>query len=408
MAAKIQIGIKSRSGYLRHLSVVFAVELRLRIVTELYMRVMSPKQFYEEFGGGSPSRVDKNFKKLAKHGWLSLVRTEMRRDGHEENFYRATELAYFDADTWALLPYSIRVAFSWSSFRQIAERVREAIEGMAGEAGSTGDLSCVVLQLDQLGWKRVIDAVDIQFVSLYEEQKNAKLRISESGKEPIRASVFQFAFESPIRGERRNGPVLAKISKEPPVPFPVRLSKVFADEVCLGIVEETNEREMSAAQFRREFGGSYETINRQFKKLKEYGWLKQVRKRRGRGAAVEYFYKATGPVIRDDSGPWTGVSDSFKDMGEWKTFERLSGQVKEAMQAGTFDAREDRYLAWSLLCLDRQGWKKVTTTLHALRAFVVKEQGRAKVRMKKTGEQPIAVTVSLGAFESPSESAKEP
>jgi hypothetical protein len=76
MAAKVWTGLKTRREYLRRLSVVFAVELRQKIVTELYMREMSPKQFHGEFGGGSLSRVTKNFERLAETGWLRCVRTE--------------------------------------------------------------------------------------------------------------------------------------------------------------------------------------------------------------------------------------------------------------------------------------------------------------------------------------------
>lgn len=76
MVAKVWVGIKSRAAHLRRLSVVFAIELRLKIVTELYMREMSPKQFHEEFGGGTLSRVTHNFEKLAEHGWLRYIRSE--------------------------------------------------------------------------------------------------------------------------------------------------------------------------------------------------------------------------------------------------------------------------------------------------------------------------------------------
>jgi hypothetical protein len=92
----------------------------------------------------------------------------------------------------------------------------------------------------------------------------------------------------------------------------------------------------------------------------------------------------------------------------WKTFEDLFIQVKDAMVAGTFDAREDRYLAWSLLRLDQKGWEKVTAGNQTLLAFALSEQERAKARMKKSGEKPVAMTVALGAFESPPESVKEP
>ena len=67
---KIWIGTRKHAEHLRRLAVVFAVPLRLKIVTELYQREMSPTQFYKEFGGGSVSRVTKHFERLRATGWL--------------------------------------------------------------------------------------------------------------------------------------------------------------------------------------------------------------------------------------------------------------------------------------------------------------------------------------------------
>jgi hypothetical protein len=409
VAAKIWIGIRSRAAHLRRLSVVFASELRLKIVTELYMREMSPKQFREEFGGGSISRIDKNFKVLAEHGWLRYIRSAPGKGGKGvEHFYRATELAFCDQETWALLPYSIRVAFSWNSFKQIAARLREAMEAEVFDPSR--NLASTTLLLDQLGWDRVIEAVSTQFVLLFEEQTDAGLRIHHSGEQPIRASVVQIAFESPRQGTGRVGPTLVH-SREPMVPFPVRLSKVFADEVCMQIIEEANRREISAPLFHAEFGGdSVEGIRRRFKKLAEIGWLKQVGKKTGgrRRSAVEKFYRAAGPAIFDDhNGPWADVPDAIGRTDSWKAFERLSAQVKEAMKVGTFDARDDGCLAWSIIQLDRQGWDKLTAELDTLLAFVFEEQDRAEARIERSGEKPIAMTVALSAFESPKEAEKE-
>jgi hypothetical protein len=391
--------------------VVFASELRLKIVTELYMREMSPKQFHAEFGGGSTSRVDRHFKTLAEHGWLSYVRSEGpggKRRGGVEHFYRATELAFCDQETWALLPYSIRVAFSWNSFKQIAMRLREAME--AGAFDPTRNLTFTTLQLDQLGWERVIDALSAQFVQLFEGQTDAGLRIQHSGEQPIRASVVQIGFESPTRGVERVGPDLVEI-REPLIPFPVRLSKVFADEVCMQIIEETNLREMSPKQFYEELGGdSAEGIWRRFKKLAEIGWLKQVNRKTGgsRRGASETFYRAAGPVIfGSHTGPWANVSDSLRETNGWKNFEQLSDKVKKAMQVGTFDARDDSVLAWSIIQLDQQGWDMVATELDALLTLVCEEHDHAQARIKESGEKPVVMTVALGAFESPKELEKE-
>ena len=406
-------GVRSQLAFLRRLAVVFAVEIRLKIVTELYMREMSPTQFFEEFGGGSVSRVDRNFKRLAEHGWLRFIRSEGpggKRRGATEHFYRARELAIFDNETWRLLPYSIRGAFSWTIFNQFAERVREAMEAGSFDAREDRHFSWTPLLLDQLGWERVLAAIDGLFEVLFEEQADAKLRIFHSGEKPILATVGLGGFESPMRDGGRVGPSLVEGERDFPIPFPLRISKVFADEVCLKIVTETNLRDMSAPQFHAEFGGdSVDGIRRRFKMLEKNGWLKKVDEKTGgkRRGAVEYFYRATGPAIYD-SGTWSDLPDSIRSSFSWTIFEQLSEQVKEAMEAGTFDAREDRHLSWSLSRLDQRGWEKVVAAVDALFEFIFEEADETEARVATSGEKTILMTVALAAFESPSESAKAP
>jgi DNA-binding transcriptional ArsR family regulator len=412
VAAKLAIGIKSQTAHLRRLSIVFAVEIRLKIVTELYMREMSPKQFYEEFGGGSISRVTRNFEKLEEHGWLRCIRREGpggRRRGGVEHFYRATELAFFDATSWALMPYSIRATSTWNIFKQIAPRLREAMEAANLSARLSRDLSCTQLLLDQMGWERVIEAVEARFVSQFEEQEDSRRRVSRSGEELIRADVFLIGFESPTRGDERAGPSLVESGKEPLVPFPERLYPILADDVCRQIVSELNHREMSVTQFHREFGGvNIGGIRRRFKRLELVGWLMKVNEETGgqRRGATEHFYRATEPTVVDD-GPWA-LSDSQRGANSWKVFELFGEKVKEAIRTGTFDARVDRYITWSLVSLDEQGWTNVIAGIESLSAFLLGEQERAKDRMAKSGEQPVLMTAGMGAFEAPRDSAKAP
>jgi DNA-binding transcriptional ArsR family regulator len=413
--AKIQTGIESQASYLRRLAIVFADELRLKIVTELYMREMSPSRFYEEFGGGSVSRVDRHFKRLAEHGWLKFVRKESggSRRGATEHFYRATELAVFDHETWSLVPYSVRVAFSWRTFRQLAERVQEALRAGTLDARDDSHLSWTPLLLDRLGWERVVAAVDALFESLFDEQADAKLRLFQSEEKPILATAALSVFESPARSGGSSGDRVGSRlveGEESPIPFPLRVSKVFADPLCLKIVAETNLREMSAPQFHGEFGGaSVSGIRRRFKMLAETAWLKKVNAKTGgkRRGATEHFYRATGPAIFDKD-TWTDVPDSVKATYSWRTFEQLSEQVKVAIEAGTFEARTDNHLSWSLLRLDQQGWERVTAAVDTLFAFFFEEQESAKHRLASSGEKPISTTVALAAFESPKDSAKAP
>lgn len=413
--AKVWTGIKSRASFLRRLAVVFADPLRLKIVTELYMREMSPTLFFEEFGGGSVSRVDRHFKRLVEYGWLRFIRAESggRRRGGIEHFYRATELAVFDHETWSLLPYSIRVAFSWRTFKQFAERVREALQAGTFDTRADSHLSWTPLLLDQLGWERMVAAIDALFESLFEEQADAKLRIFNSGEKPILMTAALAVFESPARAQGSDGERIGSSLVEgidSPVPFTRRLSKVFADPLCLKIVAEANLREMSAPRFHDELGGaSVPILRRRFKMLAEIGWLKKVREETGgrRRGAVEHFYRATGPAIFDNCA-WSEVPDSIKTTYSWRTFEQLSEQVKEAIDTGTFEARPDNHFSWSLLRLDQLGWEKVIAAVDALFASTFEEQEGAKRRIAESGEVPITTTVALAGFESPKDSAKAP
>lgn len=415
LAARVWTRERSREAYLRRLAIVFADELRLKIVTELYMREMSPKQFYEDFGGGSIPRVDRHFKRLAEHGWLRFVRKETggSRRGATEHFYRAPELAVFDPDTWAPLPYSIKVAFSRRSFKQLVERITEALQAETFDARPDRHLSWTPLHLDQVGWERVISAVDGMFESLFDEQDDAKLRIFNSGEKPLLATVGLAAFESSRRGNGVAGsqaiPNLVEV-QDSPIPLYVRLSKVFADPLCLKIVAELNLREMSVRQFHEEYGGApISGIRRRFKTLTEAGWLKKTGEKTGgkRRGATEHFFRATGPATFTND-IWVDVPDPIKPTLSWRTFIQLSEQVEEAMRDGTFDARPDRHLTWSLLRLDRQGWEKVVAAIDAVFALLFEEQESARRRMGASGEEAIRATVALAVFESPQDSVKAP
>lgn len=410
MAAKILLGGKSSRERLRRLSVVFAVGLRLKIVVELYMREMSPTQFYREFGGGSPSRVAKNFRRLAEEGWLRYIRSAPSASGRgREDFYRATELAFFDEETWALMPYSMRVASSWSMIDRVAPQLREAIEASGLEEHR--ELTCTSLLLDEIGWKHTIKAIEAQFVSLFEHQEDARLRVAHSGAALIRAEVFLIGFETPTPHDGQPRPMLAKVRKDPLIPFPERLAPVLADEVCLRIVAELNKREMTVTQFHREFHRELDDINRRavsrrFEKLKEICWLKIVGERPSRGA-TEHVYRAAVPMI-DDNFLRPDLPDSPNKVDHWEAFERLCTEARGSMKAGTFDARTDRYITWSLLNLDWQAWESVIQELDALHTYVGKEQERAKKRMASSGEKPIAMSVTVGAYESPKDAVKAP
>jgi hypothetical protein len=411
MAAMLVTGADARER-LRRLATVFTVELRMKIVVELYMREMSAKQFFNEFGGGSPARISQNFVALAKKGWLRWLYCDgpgEERHGGVEHFFRATELPFMDADSWALLPYSVRLASSRNIFRQIAPRLREDVEGK--KAGYRRNLTCVQYSLDEEGWNRVIDGIRTRFARLYEEQADARHRCLLTGVELHRADVFLIGFQSsgPMEIPTASDLLLAN-PREPLAPFAQRLAPILKDDVMLDIAWDLNRHETSVTQFHREIGGASKPgVSRRFKGLERGGWIAKGKSLTGgaRRSAREQFFHATKPAL-DDYDPCANPASALIREDEWGAFERLCREVQQAMLCGALDARTDRALTWSLVSLDHQGWENVFAEIESLQKLAVDEERQAKLRMAKSGQRPIKMTVGLGAFEAPEELAKAP
>ncbi len=414
MAAEIWTGLRSRAERLRRLSVVFATELRLRIAIELYGREMSAEQFRKELAPEeSIGRVDYSFRELDRHGWLRRIRSEGpggRHRGTEEHFYRSTALPFIDMETWATLPYSIRSAFSWNILTSTAGRLRAAMETEPFPGRPDRHLTVTTLLLDEEGRQRVTEKVAEKFANQYEAQEDARRRLARSKEQPIRANTVLISFQTARGTGVGVGPSLIE-RDEPLVPFPTRVSKVFEDEVCIQIIEEANLREVSAPSFYAKYGiDTVDGIRRRIKMLAEIGWLAEVDKRTvgKRRGPRERFYRASGPAILKETGPWANVPDSLKATTGWSTFERLTKMIKDAMVAGTFDGRIDRCLAWSILSLDQRSWERIIAEDRALHAFVLEEEAQAKARMEASGEKALEMAVTLGAFESPMDAIKRP
>lgn len=397
MAPRFASSIGSRREHLRRLSIIYKVEIRLKIIVELNRREMSPTEYFEKFGGGSVERVAQHFEYLERHRWARPVQRDhdSKRRGPSETLYRATDLPFFDAETWILLPYSLRLAFSWSSFKATAIDLGEGIKGAFSDGRLTRDLTCTALELDELGWERVIAALDAHFELTFEEQDDAKIRAARSGEELMRAGILHIGFESPISNDRL-ALGLADVSAEPPIPFPERLAPIFADDLYMQILKELNKSDMSIKQFHREFadGDSEWVVRHRFNKLEKLAFVAVVDKVK-KGGAHEFFYRATKPVV--DSRLWSDVPQAVQKTKTWKTFEHLSTLVKEAIVAGTFDIRDDRHLSWLIVNLDREGFRNVVANMEKLPALIREEAKGAKRRID-AGARPLTMVVALSAI----------
>jgi hypothetical protein len=413
--------LETQAAKLARLAVVYADELRMKIVTEAYMREVSPKLVHEEFGGGSVSRVAQHFDRLAESDWLTLAREETggARRGAVEHFWRAPELVIFEDETWAALPASMRASFSWVTFEQLTERVSAAIIAGTFDARSDRHLSWTPVMLDLLGWERLIVAADVAFRTVLEEQDRANRRLAESGEESLLATAALAVFESPMWlrhqggwGHRPYAPasaigVTAAIDRRSFFPM---LARACANPLDLRIVGELNRCELSPKRLHALMDDlTLPGSDRRLRKLASQGWAAEIRQETGgaRRGATEHFYRAVGPALIDNES-WAEIPDAIKVTITSRTFEQLREKVKEAVDVGTFDARTERHLTWSLLRLDRVGWKAVVGVVDGFLEALFDEEKSAKQRLAVSGERPILSTIGLAAFESPEDSVKVP
>jgi len=156
-------------------------------------------------------------------------------------------------------------------------------------------------------------------------------------------------------------------------------------------------------------GDSIGGIRRRFKTLERIGWLKLAsEKTRGRRrSAVERFYKATRPVMFDQES-WAELPVSAEPTYGWTVFKALSERVKEAVRAGTLEARLDSHFSWAILRLDQRGWEKVSAAIDELSAQILEEIDKAERRIGASDAESIAMTTALLTFESPKDPNKEP
>jgi DNA-binding transcriptional ArsR family regulator len=191
--------IKAPVAVVERLAKALAHPLRVKILVELNQRVMSPSQFFNEFGGGSLTKVARHFRQLERYGCVEVVEEKSggRRRGAVEHFFRATQRSLFDESSWTSLPESVKNEVTSEIFETYMERVTQAMAAGTIDARDERHFSWTALLLDQKAWEALIPKMDELFRFSLELGVEAGLRMVESGEEPIPVTVALAAFESP-------------------------------------------------------------------------------------------------------------------------------------------------------------------------------------------------------------------
>lgn len=179
--------------------------------------------------------------------------------------------------------------------------------------------------------------------------------------------------------------------------------KAFSHEVRVMIMAELVNREMSATMFRKKFPQySHSQIWGHFLKLEEHGLAERVETKTGgsRRGGREVIFRANARALFDQA-IWDLLPASMKETATGVTSALYVERIKEAIEKGTIDSRPDRHFTWIDSQYDQLAWHETIEDLEDIFAKLPQRQLDAAIRLAKSGEEPIRVTVGLTCFESP-------
>lgn len=178
-----------------------------------------------------------------------------------------------------------------------------------------------------------------------------------------------------------------------------RLAKALAHPLRVRILEVVNERPISPAAFTRELDGPpLSRVAYHFRVLEKHGCIECIEEVKRRGA-MEHIYRGTRRALFGDSD-WARLPMSIRSGVAGTVLDGLATRLTQAIEAGTFDARDDRHLSWLAMVLDEEGWAEFTDLLASTLTKAQELQVEATERMAKSGEVGFPVTFGAMAFES--------
>lgn len=140
-------------------------------------------------------------------------------------------------------------------------------------------------------------------------------------------------------------------------------------------------------------------VSYHFRELKKRKLIKLVRTVQRRGFD-EHFYEPVAPALKFDDAAWMKLPAGIRATFSGEMLRQVIAALTEALNAGSFDAR-DRHLSQSWLLVDERGWKELMRTVERALDQIVAIQTRCAERRQASSEPGIPVAVVMASFETP-------
>jgi DNA-binding transcriptional ArsR family regulator len=164
------------------------------------------------------------------------------------------------------------------------------------------------------------------------------------------------------------------------------------------ILDALAEAAASPSDIAREVGLSVNYVAYHVNELQKLGYLELVKTEPRRGT-VEHYYRAKRLFLLDDS-EWERLPKPVKAGFNVEIFGSIIADVKEALEADTFDSR-NAHLSRTRLRVDERGWDELMNLLERTLHRILDLKAECAERLEASGEEAIPVAVSIVNFETP-------
>lgn len=185
-----------------------------------------------------------------------------------------------------------------------------------------------------------------------------------------------------------------------------KLIKALAHPVRAQALAILNERTASPNEIAKELDQGVGHVSYHINVLKQCECIELVGTEPRRGA-VEHYYSATTRIFLDDED-WRRLPASVRPGMSASLMQNVVDDAGGALTAGTFDAREDRHMAWTKMIVDEQGWNDLNELLGETLERVLEIQSSSAERLSQAGETGFPVSAVTMAYETPGESERRP
>jgi DNA-binding transcriptional ArsR family regulator len=180
-----------------------------------------------------------------------------------------------------------------------------------------------------------------------------------------------------------------------------RIAKALSHPMRARILVILGERVASPNEIAELIEERLPNVSYHVRALLDLGCIELVDTAQRRGAIEHYYRAVVRPFFTDRD--WKRIPRSGRQAISDTALRVIWEDVAEAVNAGTFDSRPDRYLTHTPMVLDEEGWAEANRAMTDALAELERIESRSASRLKKSGEAGVPTRVVLMQFESPSE-----